>query len=164
MPTPRRTRILVWSLVGLILLGAAVLFAFTERPVTTPRYPAAAWEGQGGTYAGTLDADVGDSQICWYILSSTGTRVGMVLPDTYRAFKLSVVQRGTSGAAPFISGTSLFAGDKIAQYPEPVVAVGRPAVGDGWLAQARAEWDHYCDPSVETVIVVEPGTLGTPEA
>jgi hypothetical protein len=166
MPQRRTNRIVAWSLVGLIFLAALTVFAVAKRPITTPRYPAAAWEGTGGAHSGWLDVDTKESSVCFYVANGPEydptARVGLVLPDSYRGFKLSIVERGRTSPAPFISGPSLWAGAKIAQYGHDVILKGRPAVGDGWLADARAEWNKYCDPSVETVIVVQPGTLATP--
>ena len=163
----RSFRVVAWSLVGLILLSGVAIFSLAKRPITTPRYPASAWQGTGGTHDGWVDVDTGESTVCFFVTNGPSydptARVGLVLPDTYRGFKLSIVERGLTGPAPFISGTSLWAGAPIAQYGKPVTLKCRPAVGEGWLADARAEWDKYCDPSVESVIVVQPGTLATPK-
>ena len=166
MPQQRTRRFVAWSLVGLVVLAGLAVFSLAKRPMTTPRYAASAWEGTGGTHTGWLDVDTEGSTVCFFVANGPEydptARVGLVLPDTYRGFRLSVVERGLTGPAPFISGPSIWAGEKIAQYPNAVTLKGRPAAGDGWLADARAEWDRYCDPSVESVIVVEPGTLATP--
>lgn len=167
MPKPRTKHIVAWSLVGLIVLAGIAVFAVAKRPITTPRYPAAEWSGVGGVHSGWLDVDTGESTVCFYVSNGPSydptARVGLVLPDAYRGFKLSIVERGLTQPAPFISGTSLWAGAPIARYGQPVTLKGRAAVGDGWLADARVQWDRYCDPTVETVIVVQPGTLATPD-
>lgn len=168
MARPRPFRVFACALIGVIALAGIVVFAVAKRPVTTPRYPAEAWTGTGGTHTGWLDLDSDSSVLCWYVANGSmvdpDARVGLVLPDSYRAFKPSLVERGTAGPAPFISGSSIWAADEYARFLGEVTLKGRPAVGEGWLADARAQWDRLCDPSVETVIVVQPGTLATPGA
>jgi hypothetical protein len=161
----RWPRVAAWTVLATAVVLGLGVFAIAKRPVTTPRYPAADWEGQSTQLAGWLAAEDDGSTTCWVL--STGyyddpdSRTGLVLPDSYRTFAPAIVDRGSGDPVHFIAGTGLWAGAPIASEHQNVTLSARIAGDSQWRADAGAEWSRLCGhiAKVNVVAVVEPGSI-----